>query len=228
MSDVEVEHVSDELPDRTPREREILDAAATVFHQKGYGAATIQDIADAVGILKGSLYYYINSKEDLLFEVLRDAHHVSRVHLEEAKAVEGDALIKLRAFMELHIKSNITNRVMIGVYFHDFRSLTPERRAMFMGGPDDHETYVLELIELGKEQGLIRPDVDVRMTGLALMGMMNWVYQWYSPDEVGGVTPKQLATAFADLALRGLDDRSEHEWPSASMTNALGELVQQR
>lgn len=225
MSEVDLDEEALAAPARTPREREILDAAATVFHEKGYAAATIQDIADAVGILKGSLYYYIDSKEDLLFEVLRDAHHLSRMRLADAQAVEGDALVKLRAFMEMHVKSNIDNRVIIGVYFHDFRSLTPERRAVFMGEHDVHEDYVLELVRLGKEQGLIDPDVPVRMTVLALMGMMNWVYQWYRPDRDGGVTPKELAAAFADLALKGLSSRSADAWPSEDLTDVLDTLI---
>lgn len=197
----------DDAPTRTARESEILDAAAAVFHKKGYSAATIQDIADTVGILKGSLYYYINSKEDLLFEVLRDAYHLSRRHLAEAQQVEGDALAKLRAFIEMHVRSNIANRIKIGVYFHDFRSLTPERRQEFMGEHDAHEEYVRSLIAQGQRDGLIDVAVPVGMTALALMGMMNWVYQWYRPDEDGGVSPKELASAFADLALLGLGQR---------------------
>src|SRR5947207_409360 len=63
-------------PSRPPRRRqqEILEAAARVFHEKGYESTSIQDIADEVGILKGSLYYYIRSKEDLLYEIIRDIH----------------------------------------------------------------------------------------------------------------------------------------------------------
>ena len=74
MSTATVESLVVDAPSRSPREQQILDAAAVVFYEKGYAAASIQDVADAVGILKGSLYYYIDSKEDLLFEILRDAH----------------------------------------------------------------------------------------------------------------------------------------------------------
>src|SRR5690242_21930048 len=69
---------------RAPRRRqqEIVEAAARVFHEKGYESTSIQDIADAVGILKGSLYYYITSKEDLLFEIIRGVHEEALKNLE--------------------------------------------------------------------------------------------------------------------------------------------------
>ena len=78
---------------RPPRRRrqEILEAAAGVFHAKGYKATSIQDIADAVGILKGSLYYYITSKEDLLFEILEDVHQQGLRNLERIEATPRDA-----------------------------------------------------------------------------------------------------------------------------------------
>jgi AcrR family transcriptional regulator len=56
------------------RRREIIEAAAEIFHRKGYSETSVQDIAEAVGILKGSLYYYIDSKEDLLFQMLLEVH----------------------------------------------------------------------------------------------------------------------------------------------------------
>ena len=76
---------------RPPRRRrqEILEAAAGVFHEKGYKATSIQDIADAVGILKGSLYYYIRSKEDLLNEILQDVHQHAIANISRLDEVEG-------------------------------------------------------------------------------------------------------------------------------------------
>src|SRR5215217_3230815 len=93
---------------RAPRRRqnEILEAAAQVFHEKGYESTSIQDIADAVGILKGSLYYYITSKEDLLYEILQDVHQAGIKNLELIDAVDGTALEKIRAFVVVHFAHN--------------------------------------------------------------------------------------------------------------------------
>ncbi len=192
-------------PERTPREREILDAAAAVFHEKGYAASSIQDVADAVGILKGSLYYYIDSKEDLLFAILQDTHRESMRRLARWQQIEGDPLVRLRAFIEGHVTANIANRIKIGVFLHDFRSLSPERRADIVADRDTYDSWVRDLVRDGQDQGLVAADLDPKIAAMALLGMMNWTYQWYDPE--GDVTPHELARNFADLALAGLADR---------------------
>jgi len=194
-------------PERTARELEILDAAASVFHEKGYSASSIQDVADAVGILKGSLYYYIDSKEDLLFGILLDTHHESMRRLAQWQKIKGDALVRLRAFIEGHVTANIANRIKIGVFLHDFRSLSPERRAVIVADRDVYDGWVRELIRDGQQEGVVHEDIDPKLAAMALLGMMNWTYQWYDPD--GSVTPHGLARSFADLALAGLAVRPE-------------------
>lgn len=194
-------------PERTPREREILDAAARVFHQKGYSASSIQDVADAVGILKGSLYYYIDSKEDLLFGILLDTHHESMRRLAQWQRIEGSALVRIRAFIEGHIMANVANRIKIGVFLHDFRSLGEERREAIVADRDVYDAYVRDLIREGQAEGLVHPDMDPKLVTMGLLGMMNWTYQWYHPD--GDVTPRELASSFADFALAGLAARPE-------------------
>src|SRR3954463_16258741 len=102
---------------RAPRRRqqEILEAAARVFHEKGYESTSIQDIADAVGILKGSLYYYITSKEDLLFEILQSVHEEALENLAQIDATPGDALQRLRAFVTMHFTFNAEHLVKVAV-----------------------------------------------------------------------------------------------------------------
>lgn len=215
MTDVALSDLVPPAPERSPREREIIDAAARLFDQKGYAATSIQDVADAVGILKGSLYYYINSKEDLLFGVLQDCHHSSMRHLEKWQQVEGDALVRLRAFIEGHVLANLADLVKIGVFLHDFRYLSDERRAAIVRDRDVYDRYLRDLIEQGQSEGLVDPDADPKLTAMALLGMMNWVYQWYKPS--GRVQPLELARHFADLALSGLS-------ASAGDRSAVGAL----
>ena len=116
---------------RAPRRRqtEIVEAAARVFHEKGYESTSIQDIAEAVGILKGSLYYYIRSKEDLLYEIILDVHEDALANIRQVDEGDGDALQKVRAFVTSHLVFNAENLTKMGVFFHDFRSLSGERRS---------------------------------------------------------------------------------------------------
>jgi AcrR family transcriptional regulator len=184
------------------RQREILEAAAEVFHRKGYESTSIQDIADAVGILKGSLYYYIDSKEDLLYAILQDVHEDALRNIERTNAIDGDALQRIRAFVSLHIEFNAENLVKMGVFFQDFRSLGEERRAVIVEERDQYDQFLRTLIQEGQEQGLVCPDVDPKLAGLAVLGMTNWIYHWYQPS--GERTAPELAQAYADLVVAGL------------------------
>ena len=148
-----------EAPDgrrsRAPRRRqqEILEAAARVFHEKGYESTSIQDIADSVGILKGSLYYYITSKEDLLFEIIQGVHEEALKNLDRTAAVEGDALQKIRAFVVVHFTHNAHNLVKMAVFFQDFRSLNGERREVIVEERDLYDSFLRDLIRSGAGGG---------------------------------------------------------------------------
>lgn len=184
------------------RRKEIFEAAAKIFAEKGYAATSIQDVADAVGILKGSLYYYIDSKEDLLFGVIQDAHETGIANLEHIAAVEGDALVKLRAAVESHVVSNVQNLAKVGVFFNDFRSLSPERHELIIKARDKYDRQFRTLIRQGQQEGVIREDIDPKIATMGILGMVNWVYQWYRPT--GKVSAEEIASTFADLVLGGL------------------------
>lgn len=189
---------------RPPRRRrqEILEAAAGVFHEKGYKATSIQDIADAVGILKGSLYYYITSKEDLLFEILQDVHQQGLTNLERIEATPGTPLQKIRAFVTLHVTHNAENLVKMAVFFHDFRSLSPERREIILAERDLYDRHLRTLIAAGQKDGRVCPDLDPKLTSIEILGMMNWIYHWYKPG--GSQSASELAEGMADFVVAGL------------------------
>ena len=192
--------------DQADRRQEIIDAAAAIFQAKGYAATSIQDVADAVDILKGSLYYYIKSKDDLLFEVIQEVHQGGLANLEAGKALEGSALEKIRSFVERHMTYNARNLVKMTVFFHDFRSLSPERRAVIVEERDLYDQHLRALIVTGQGEGSIRADVDPRMAAFAILGSMNWMYQWYNPDGPKGI--EEIAAEFAELAVDSIREPS--------------------
>jgi AcrR family transcriptional regulator len=187
-----------------PRRRhvEVLEAAARVFHEKGYESTSIQDIAEAVGILKGSLYYYIRSKEDLLYEIIKAVHEDALVNIRQVDEMEGDALQKVRAFVTSHLIFNAENLTKMGVFFHDFRSLSGERRQTIVEARDIYDELVRRLIREGQKEQIICPDIDPKSATFAIMGSLNWIYQWYKPD--GNLSAGAIADEFADLIVNGL------------------------
>ena len=196
---------------RAPRRRqqEIVEAAARVFHEKGYESTSIQDIADAVGILKGSLYYYITSKEDLLFEIIQSVHEEALKNLERTRAVEGDALQKIRAFVVVHLTHNATNLVKMAVFFQDFRSLNGERRELIVEERDIYDNFLRDLIRQGQDEGTVCPDIEPKLAAITVLGMMNWLYHWYQPG--GELSATDIANAYGDFVVAGLAcDRATH------------------
>jgi TetR/AcrR family transcriptional regulator, cholesterol catabolism regulator len=187
---------------RRRRHPEILEAASRVFDEKGYESTSIQDIAEEVGMLKGSLYYYIRSKEDLLYEILLDVHERAFATIDEVKALDVDSLTKVRAFVTLHVIFNIENLVRVGTFIKDFRSLSEERRQVIAQERRRYDEFLRQLIRDGQKERLICPDVDPKLISLGILGMANWVYNWYRP--LGAASARTVANEFAEFVVAGL------------------------
>ena len=185
------------------REQEIIDAAADIFHRQGYSDTSVQNVADAVGILKGSLYYYIDSKDDLLYRVLLEVHDAAHTILEEVAAMdELSPLEKLDAYVRRHVEYNTRNLTKIAVYYHDYKLLAPERRAEIRRQRKLYEDFVLGLITEAQRQGDVAADLDPAVLSYCLFGALNSVYTWYRPG--GKVPAAQLADTLARFVLAGV------------------------
>ena len=166
----------------TDRRAEIVDAAARLFFARGYGGTSIQDVADEVGILKGSLYHHIDAKDDLLVAVIDEVHDAAMARLAAAGEREGSVVDRLVWFLRDHAVYNCHHVARIGVYFREFEHLTGERRDRVAADRRTYDRYVRSVIEQGQEAGEIPAAVDARLTANALLGMVNWTYQWFDPD----------------------------------------------
>jgi len=184
------------------REQEIYNVAAEIFQRKGYAATTLQDIADAVGLLKGSLYYYIDSKEDLLYYITRVIHEGATANRLAAEAVGGGPDERLRALIEGHLNAFDTLRTWIQVFYTEYGSLKGERRREIMAERRRYEQYVDDLLREGQADGTFCPDLDARILGNAILTMVNSVFMWHKPGRDEPVA--RIARAYADFALAGL------------------------
>ncbi len=172
----------------------------------------MQDVADAVGILKGSLYYYINSKEDLLFRMLLEVHEDAKGIVTETAILDLPPLERLRTYVRRHVVYNARNLAKIAVYYHDFRLLTPTRKQAILEHRKFYEN-VRGLITEAQERGELDPRIDVSIASNAIFGMMNWIYTWY---RLGGkVTPEYLGDLYAEIAVSGITGQQMPE-PTAA------------
>ena len=183
------------------REKEILAFAAKIFAEKGYDRATLQQIADAVGMKKGSLYYYISSKEDLLFQITDSMIDYWIKEQEKMLKAAISPEEKLRQAMKTHVNLLAGDFERLCVFLHEYKSLTPAWREKIIAKRNEYEDLFYQIIEEGIKTGAFRP-LDVKVVTLAIMGMGNWLYQWYSP--AGRLSIGQIAQVFYDLVMQGL------------------------
>ncbi len=185
------------------REREVVDAAAKVFHERGYADASVQDVADELGILKGSLYYYIRTKEDLLFWLLEEVHEDVERILHEVKADENvDPLERIGLYVEKQVDYNLANLTKISVYYHDVDQLGPERSRDIMRRRKPHEDFITEMIREAQRRGDLDAAADARVLSNCVFAVIIWTYRWFKPR--GRLRREDIAASCAEFALGGV------------------------
>ncbi len=191
--------------ERKPREErwaELIEVATQVFYEKGYDGASLQDIADRLGMLKGSLYYYIQSKEDLLFEVISAVHRDGLAVIRRRADAPGNPLERLEGVIVGHVEHTCRNLVPTAVFLHELAALPAERRKEVLGSEHAYQGVFRDLIEQAQRDGLVRADVEPRLAALSVLGQTNWVYRWFRPG--GRFSPETIGAQLADMAVRGI------------------------
>jgi AcrR family transcriptional regulator len=184
-----------------PRMEEVYEVAARLFYTKGYEATSVQNIADELGLLKGSVYYYMTSKEDLLYVIVERAHSTLFEKLVSAEMIP-DPVARLRAAIKGHVENVAQNLVPVAIFFNDFRSLSKVHRAVILDERHSYEKRMRDLIEQAQAVGAFPPDLDLNIATKAVLGMTNWVYKWYR--EGGNLSPSELGEIFANFVFFGL------------------------
>lgn len=191
------------------KEQEIISVAARLFKEKGYRATTLEDIAAAVGMLKGSLYYYIKSKEELLYLIVRDPIRQAYNKLDEIVSSDAPVKSKIAQAITNHIESFHQHYPHIAVYLHDYHHLMKQLQKNAIETPKHYQRLWAALLQQGVDGGILRDDLNVKITGYAILGMCNWIYRWYNPN--GTLSAQEIAELFTKLVLEGLiitsDDR---------------------
>lgn len=187
------------------REGDILNAALQVFRAKGYHGSSMQDIADAVGLRKGSLYHYITSKEELLGRIFQAALGPLLAEAQEIAARPAPTSAKLEALLEAHLRAIASNLEALSVYLHEWRVLEGSELDTVRQQRRRYKEIVEAILAEGIGSGELRAH-DHRVVALGILGMANWVYTWYRPE--GRLPPEEIARIFARLLMDGLEART--------------------
>lgn len=164
----------------------------------------MQEIADEMGILKGSVYHYVKTKEDLLWLVVEPP---LRELVQTARTILTDDSVplfeRLHRAMEAHARSfEVHYPHMFVITRENGDTLSPARRKEFDELRNEYFKIWKAAIVKGRKSGEVRSDLDVRTTVQAVFGMLNWMFRWFTPGQ--GANAKDVARTFADLLARGL------------------------
>src|SRR4051812_6925127 len=186
----------------------ILDAATRLFGEKGYDGTTMRDLARALGMLPGSLYVHIDSKETLLAEIV-DAGFDPFLALASEIANSSDAPdVRLRRAIVEHVKRVGDSRDRVMVVLHQWRFLTgPSYDRVVANRRIYRETYQ-RIVEEGVEAGIFNRALDRHVVVLTILGALNWVPEWLSPD--GPASAEEVGERLADTLLAGLAPAGAH------------------
>ena len=190
------------LARRTFDEEVVLDAAAHVFKKRGYAAATVREVAQAAGMLPGSLHYRYPSKEALLLDLMERA--IGRVLASGRAAVESarDPVERLRLALRAHLQALLSGDDDFYVLLYDWRSLEGAAMNAMLRLRGRYEQFWDDLVQDAVRAGWARPGVDIELLRQFGFGAMNWVAQWRQENDPR--TPEQIADAFWSYLAFGL------------------------
>jgi AcrR family transcriptional regulator len=190
---------------------EVIEAAATVFMERGLLATSVDDIAEVLGSTKGRIYHYYRSKTDIFLDVLTVAMSDLLARIEPiVKQRDVPADERLREAAEMHARVMMTksarSRVAVqGAEMHLMQDAGVKQRAaleLFIEMRDEYEQHFADMVAEGTRQGLFRP-VEPRLAAKELLGALNWINMWYRPS-AGGEEVDGIAQEFSLFVVNGL------------------------
>lgn len=181
--------------------RLIREKATMLFFDKGYAGTSLREVANAVGLQIGSLYNHIASKEDLLLQVMGGVIDDLFEEQEIALATEGDAVDKLRAVVECHVRFHARRAAEVFIGNFNLGHLSEGAREQIIQKRNAYERNIQELIVEAGEAGLASV-VDARLHTFSIVGMGSHIASWYRPE--GRLSLDEIADFYTIFALREL------------------------
>ena len=195
--------ITDELPkiaNGSDRRIEILKSAAAAFRRRGYHGASVDEIASALEMTKGNLYYYFRNKEEILFACHDYSLDVLLALMTEVEADSSRPDEKLRRLILAFIHMMLDELQGTALTL-DLQALSPPLLKRIIAKRDRFDRGMRDIVQQGMDQGLFRPG-DPKMIGFAMMGAVNWITKWFDP--AGPMTSEEIGQRFADYLVGGL------------------------
>jgi AcrR family transcriptional regulator len=183
------------------RRVEILKSAAAAFRTRGYHGTSVDDIAQALRMTKGSLYYYFKNKEEILYVCHDHTLDLLMLTLKQIQASRQSPADKLRAIIVAFVNLMTEELHGTAAVTLDLNELSVPLRKKIVAKRDRFDRAVRRIIRDGIDQGMFRP-LDPKFTTFAIMGGINWIPHWFNPS--GKADAGAIGVAFADFLVAGL------------------------
>ncbi len=164
------------------RRSELTRQAARLFAQKGYHGTSVGELAEALGVQKGSLYHHIDSKQDLLYAAMREGADAFHAAL-DAIPDELPTTERLRLALRGHLRVVAEQLDVATVFVQEWRYLEGTRRDEIVAERRRYEERIRELFREGRERSDLRADLDEAAAALILLSAANWAYTWLHAGE---------------------------------------------
>jgi AcrR family transcriptional regulator len=182
--------------------QEILRTAARLFQQQGYDATSMNDVAAALRLSKGGLYHHFASKDEILFDLMDHAMDITQERVINPVRDIADPEERLRTLIRLHIEVVLSVREReITVMLHENHPLPPSLRRRINARKKDYVHFMENLIAEVQRARRFRGTVSPRAAAFALLGMINWIYQWYRPE--GTLQEEDLVRQYTEIFFAG-------------------------
>lgn len=192
------------LDERERKREAVLRAAVRMFNLRGFHAASLDDVAAALGISKPTIYHYLGNKEQVLIEcVSRGLKQLSQA-AQNVREAPGSGLDRLVTFLRRYAEINMDDFGRCVIRTGE-EMLSPEGAKLFQARKREIDLALRSLIEDGVTDGSISPR-DVKLTAFALAGALNWPARWYKPD--GALGAEEAARRLVDELVAGLIPRA--------------------
>jgi TetR/AcrR family transcriptional regulator, cholesterol catabolism regulator len=182
--------------------QEILRTAARLFQQQGYDATSMNDVATALKVSKAGLYHHFESKDEILFELMNHALNITQERVVDRVRGITDPEERLRMLIRWHVEVILSVRDReITVLLHENHPLPPSLRKRINARKKEYVHFVEKLVFEIQQGRSSRRNVSARAATFALLGMINWIYQWYKPE--GALNSQQIAAQFTEIFFSG-------------------------
>lgn len=195
---------------RLEREDQLYETASRLFREKGFHNTSMRDLGEALGVNGSALYYYVKSKDELLFRILERGGRLLGAQVDELHAADLSPRDKLHRAFENHALTVMENQDLLSVYLQEYRKLPMEKRQQMWAVRKRFERGLMRILEDGIESGDFRP-VNAKVAIAGLLSMLDSTHQWFYRH--GELSAQEVAAIVADLAVRAV------EAPSGSGAN---------